>query len=455
MPNYKTLTRKITPLVLAIGIPASFRSLSLYIQQIIDTMYIGQYSSDSLLALSSVVVPFWMFESIWIGIASATTVMIAQRIGAKNKKSATKVAHMTFLLGITLSLCYFVFWQIMSPTVTRLMNLTGAPADNAIIYVKTVSFVYLFRFVGIGAPASILEALGNTRMIMWATLAQSATNIILDPIFIWGLGPIPELGIQGAALATVLAELVAVIILSTYFWRHNYLNIKTSKISPLQVHIKERISLGMPITIEVMIWSLSTSTIISMMNSKFPLGGALFNVGFLLSDMCYRLLYGFDIANMSLIGRAFGAKRKDRMIATIRSVTKNKWIAGIAIMILFYIFRFPIVSLFSNDQMIIQTTLDNYLWILSISIVSLSVGINMSTLNGMGYARYVLYVSLVAIPLRVILAYWVLYHTDFGIAGVWAATIVEELLRIILTYIIRNHMLDKYWSKWTVAKVSS
>lgn len=448
MPNYKKLTEKVTPLVLGIGIPASLRSLSQYIQQIIDTMYIGQYNSDSLLAISSVIIPFWMFESLWIGMMTATTVMIAQRVGAKTHSTATKVAQTIFIIGAFSSICYFIFWQIMSPKVAQFMNLKGASAEHAIVYIKTVSFLYLFRFVGIGAPSSVLEALGNTRIVMWATLCQSITNIILDPILIWGFGPFPELGIKGAAIATVVAELVAAIILSKYFWARNYLHIKNTALFPIQWDWKERFKLGIPISIEIMIWSLSTSTIIAMLNAVFPMGGAIFNVGFLLSDMCFRLLYGFDIANMSLIGRAFGAKRKDRMVATIRAVTKTKWISGIVIMITVFLLRYPIIRMFSNDPIIVQTTLDNFPWILGIALVTLSIGINMSTLNGMGYSRYCLYVGFFAIPFRVVLSYWVLYHTDLGIAGVWAATIVEEVIRLILTYLIRNHMLEKYWNRW-------
>lgn len=448
MPQYKKLTKKFTPLVLGIGIPASLKYLSQYIQQIIDTMYIGQYNSESLLALSSVIIPFLMFESIWIGITSSTTVMIAQRIGSKNHASATKVAQMVFLLSIVLSIFYFFFWQNMSETVAHYMNLSGEPREHAISYISTVSFLYFFRFIGIGAPSSILEALGNTKIIMWATLAQSITNIVLDPIFIWGWYFIPEMGIKGAAIATVIAEFVAFIIMSSYFWRHNYLKLKTAKITPLQFDIKERFKLGFPISVEIMIWSLSTSAIIAMMNTAFPLGGAIFNVGFLLSDMCYRLLLGFDVANMSLMGRAFGAQRKDRMIATLRSVTLSKWVSGFTILFFMYVLQYPIVRLFSNDQLIINTTLSNFPWILAIGLITVSVGINMSTLNSMGYARYNLYVSIFAIPLRVILSYFVLFHTKFGIAGIWAATIVEEGLRILLTYIIRNHMLYKYWNRW-------
>ncbi len=449
MPQYKNLTKKITPLVLGIGIPASLRNLSQYLQQVIDTMFIGQYNSDSLLAISSVIIPFWMLESIWIGVTSATTVMIAQRIGAKKNSSATKVAQLTFFIGGVASICYFIFWQNMSGLVAHYMNLQGKASSDAIIYIKTLSFLYLFRFVGIGAPGSVLEALGNTRILMIATMAQTITNILLDPILIWGWGFIPELGIQGAAYATAIAEFVACVIISIYFWKHNYLKLKDAPVKPLQFDVFERFKLGMPITTEIMIWSLSTSIIISMLNHVLPLGGAIFNVGFLLSDISWRILYGFDVANMSLIGRSFGAKRKDRMIATLRSVTNTKLILGVLIVILSYILREPIVKLFSSDQLIIQTILDSFGWILTIALVTITIGVHMSTLNGMGYSRYVFYIALFVIPLRVLLSYIVLYHTNFGIVGVWAATIVEELLRLIFTYMARQRVLRKYWHKWT------
>ncbi len=449
MPKYKTLTKKLTPIVLGIGIPASLRSLSQYLQQVIDIMFIGQYDSESLVAISSVVMPFLMFESIWIGVTSATTVMIAQRIGAKQHHSATKVAQLTFLIATISTVCYFVFWQNMSGTVANLMNLQGKASSDAVLYIKTLSFLYLFRFMGVGAPASVLEAIGNTKILMIATIAQTITNIALDPILIWGWGSIPELGIQGAAIATASAECVACIIISVYFWRRNYLKLKNTPLMPLQFDTFERFKLGMPITTEIMIWSLSSSTIISMLNRVLPLGGAIFNVGFLLSDIGWRMLFGFDVANMSLIGRSFGAKRQDRMIATLRSITKNKLTIGVCIIGLSYIFRSTIVRLFSNDPIIIQTILDNFIWILAISLVASTVGIHMSTLNGMGYSRYSLYTSLIVIPIRVVLSYLVLFYTDYGIAGVWAATLIEELLRFIAVYIIRQKVLRKYWHRWT------
>lgn len=449
MSQYKNLAKRFTPIVLGIGIPASLRSLSLYIQQIIDTMYLGQYSTESLLAISSVVVPFWMFESLWIGIMSATTVIIAQKIGAKQYYAATKTAHSVFVLAIIMATLYFIFWQNMGNIITKMMNLKGSIASQAQLYIKTVSWLYIFRFIGLGAPASILEALGKTRIIMWATLGQSITNIILDPLFIWGFGPIPELGIQGAAIATVCAEIVGMIILSSNFWKHNYLKIKNISLFPIHWYIKERLIYGVPITSEVMLWSLSTSSIIAMLNIALPMGGAIFNIGFLLSDLCYRMLFGFDVANMSLIGRSFGAKRKDRMIATLRSFIKVKVLLGILLVIGLYLSKNVIVRLFTHDPQIIQSTLDNFIWILAIALITLFVGINSSTLNGMGYSRYNFFISCICIPTRVMLSAWVIFHTNFGIAGVWGSTIIEESLRLSFGYLVRIRVLQRYWNLWS------
>ncbi|MGL4367457.1 MAG: MATE family efflux transporter [Brevinemataceae bacterium] len=446
-PN-KKLAKRIMPLILGIGIPASLRSISQYIQQIIDTMYLGQYSSEDLLAISSIIIPFWMFESLWIGIMTATTILIAQHIGAKKHAEASKTAQSTFLIAGISGMIYFIFWQNMGDTITSVMNLQGTIAKNGASYITTLSWIYLVRFIGIGAPSSILEALGNTRIIMWATLAQCITNIILDPIFIWGMGPIPEMGIQGAALATVIAEISAVIVLSTYFWRHNYLKIKTIAFTPIKWNIINRIKLGIPITTEVMMWSFATSLIISMLNQNLAFGGAIFNVGFLLSDMCYRMLYGFDVANMSLVGRSFGAKRHDRIQSTLHSMTKVKWLFGLLIVIILYIGKEPLVRMFSNDPVIIDSTLENFIWILAVSLITLSVGINMSTLNGLGYSRFNLYISIIGISLRVLLSAWVIFHTNLGIAGVWGATVVEESLRLVLGYMIRSHLVKKLSVLW-------
>ncbi len=444
-----TLTRKLTPIVLGIGIPASIRSISVYLQQIIDTMFIGHYDTDSLAAISSVVIPFWTLESVWIGTMSATTIMIAQRVGAKLNLSAAKTAQMTFIYGFLLSFVYFWFWRAYSGRLAEVMGLTGYAAEDAVTYINMVSYVYLFRFAGIGSPISVMEALGHTRIIMIATIIQTVLNTILDPLFIWGVeGFIPEMGIKGAALVTVIVESVACIILSIYFWRQNYLKLKNIPILPLKLGLAERAVVSMPITVEIMVWSFSTSMIISMMNRAFPSGGVIFNVGFLLSDICYRMLYGFDVANMSLMGRSFGAKRKDRMKSLLRAVARTKWASGIVILTLMFVFRHDVVGMFTNDKVIINTTLDNFIWIMFISFLTIPLGVNFSTLNSMGYSRYCLYVSLVAIPLRVALAYFFLNYTEFGVLGVWLATVVEEGVRIVWTTSIRDRMLHKYWRKW-------
>ncbi|MGL4387892.1 MAG: MATE family efflux transporter, partial [Brevinema sp.] len=385
MSHDKRLSKKFTPILLAIGIPASLKMIAEFLQQFIDTIYIGQYNNDSFVAISSIIMPLLIVESIWVGLNSANTIMISQRIGAKKNNEAGTIAHRMFFLGIFFSLLFFTFWQSASSYIVQVMNLESEAAKEGEKYLKTVSYLYLFRFVFIGAPSSILIAIGKTQQIMWATIAQSLTNIILNPIFIWGVaGVIPELGLQGAAIGTVIAEMMCGIIISLYFWKHNFLYIKQQKFSFSSFFIKERIILGIPLTVEIMFWSFATALIISMLNQTLYLGAAIFNIGFLLSDVCYRSLYGFDLANMSLVGKAFGGQRKDRTIASIRSSLHIKLFFGSILFAILFFFQEPIVHLFTQEAEIIQQTLDNFFWILAISALLITVGLNMSTLNGMG-----------------------------------------------------------------------
>ncbi|SFB74951.1 putative efflux protein, MATE family [Brevinema andersonii] len=449
MPRHvKALAKRINPLVWGIGLPASLRTLSQYIQQIVDTMYIGQYNSESLTALSSIIFPFWTIESLWVGLSAATTILIAQGIGAKRHHQATQTAQTTFFIAFVMAILYFFFWQSSGERIGIIMSLQGKALNDASDYVYTVSWLYLFRFLLLGAPACILEALGNTRIIMLVTLVQTTINIILDPIFIWGFGSIPELGIKGAALATVIAEFIGASILSLYFWHHNFLKIKTSSWNKLHFFLMPRLKLGIPWAITQMIWTISTSVVVSMLNKTVLFGGAVLNIGLLLSDMSYRVLYGFDVANLSLMGRSFGAKRKDRILATLRSMWQVKWLLGTVIIATFYLFRTPIIGLFTNDSYLINSTVDNMLWIIAIIIVAIPVGINMSTLNAIGYGKYNLFISFFVSSLRVFIVYWMIFYIKSGIKGVWIAILIEEILRFILTYIAYNRILKKYWKKW-------
>ena len=441
--HIRKLSRKYYPFVLGIGLPASLRTLSLYVQQLIDTMYIGQYNSESLVALSSVPIPLWMIESIWAGIASAGTIMVAQRIGAKK-------AHETFFLSIIFSVFMVCFWQFNAERVVALLSLQGQSAEDAVTYILALSWIYPFRLIGLWAPITVLEALGKTNVIMWSTIVQTGTNIILNPLLIWGTPWTPELGIQGAAIATVIAEIMALLVLSPYFWSKNFLKLKTTPMFPIRFNKEERLKFGLPIIVEGFFWSLAVSTIISMINATIDRGGAIFNIGFLLYTMVFKVLYGFDTANISLMGRSFGATRDDRVRATLRTIVRVKVVLGTGICIMFYFFKEPLIKLFTNDPYIIEQTLGNFSLLLVVPILDIWNGTATSSLVAMGYSKYNLFLTLLSVAIRVPLAYCSLYLLGWGISGVWYATIIGEGLKFIIVSYLLHKTIKNLQRKWFV-----
>ncbi|MGL5253864.1 MAG: MATE family efflux transporter [Brevinema sp.] len=444
--HIKKLSRKIYPLILGIGIPASIRSTAQYVQQLIDSMYIGQYKSESLAALGSITVPIWLFDSIWLGLGSSTTVMVAQRLGAKKHKDASKVVKTTLIMGLFLSFAYLFIWKVLPlpSLLVKTMNLAPESAVEALDYISVFTWVYSFRVIFYIVPAFVLEAQGKTRILLISGLLQSFFNILLDPIFIWTLG----WGIKGAAFATIVAEFIGAIVISMYYWKNNILGIQHfTKKEPLRWYMKERLLLFIPQSGMNISWSFVSSTAIMMINRAIPLGGAIFTVGFMLSDFSFRVLLGFDTAVTSLIGRAFGAKRTDRLYAILRAAFVMKTYFGLAMIAILVIFRVQIIRLFTNDPYIAEKILENIPWLILITVEVIYTGIFISTLLAIGKSRWNLLIGFTCDMVRLSTQMFFLLVLSWGIAGAYAAIFIQELVRyaleitIVVVYLRRFHRL--------------
>lgn len=442
--HIKNLSKRLYPLILGIGIPASLRTTAQYVQQLIDVMYIGQYDSVSLTALSSISLPIWLFDSFWFGLGMSTTVMVAQRLGAKKMREAAVVAKESFYIGAVLSLLYVAAWFALPSPIVRLMNLPPAAAAEALAYLGIFKWIYLVRILLYIIPACVLEAHGLTRVLMTASLLQSAINIILDPIFIWPLG----MGIRGAALATIIAEVCGGIVISGYFWKKNILQLRTLKNLRLKWHTKERLLLALPQAGMNFSWSFVSSFTISLMNRAIPMGSAIFNVTFLLSDFTYRMLLGFDSAVTSLVGRSFGAKRLDRIKAILRSALVMNTLYGTALVAIMVLFRVPLIRLFTSDPYIRESILANFPWLITLMIETMYAGIFISTLHAMGKSRWNLAAGITADAVRLSVTYLTVNLWGWGMPGAFSAIMAQEAVRYVLTISIILIYLKRYQKLW-------
>ncbi|MGL5722392.1 MAG: MATE family efflux transporter [Brevinema sp.] len=449
--HIKKLSRKIYPLILGIGIPASIRSTAQYIQQLIDSMYIGQYQSTSLAALGSISIPIWLFDSLWVGLGMSTTVMVAQRLGAKKQKDAAVVVKTSLIMGFFLSLFYLFMWKVLPlpQLLVRVMNLSPESAVEGISYISGFTWVYVFRILFYIIPASVLEAQGQTRVLLISGLIQSLANIILDPIFIWTLG----LGIQGAAYATVIAEAIGATVICFYYWRGNVLGVHNiMKKEPLHWYVKERLLLAIPQSGMNISWSFVSSAAIMMINKAIPLGGAIFTVGFMLSDFSFRVLLGFDSAVTSLAGRAFGAKRTDRLNAVLRAAFVMKTYFGLSMIAILIIFREHIVRLFTNDPYIFDKILANMPWLILITVEVIYIGIFISVLHAMGKSRWNLVIGFICDSIRLSSQMFFLLVLDWGIPGAYMAIFIQEIVRYILSIAIVVMYFRRYHRQWDLKK---
>ena len=202
---------KIGRLLLRLAPPVMIAQLIQALYNIVDSYFVGLYSPSALTALSVVYPIQWMAPAIALGIGVGVNTYMSKLYAVKDAARADKTAGCGNVLELAAWLIYSISIAIILPSYTKLSANGDDVIRDTLIYGHIVCIGSIFQFLECGW-AKVHQARGNMKTPMIAESLGAMTNIIMDPILIFGLGPIPELGVAGAAYATVLGQLVSAVI---------------------------------------------------------------------------------------------------------------------------------------------------------------------------------------------------------------------------------------------------
>jgi putative MATE family efflux protein len=284
------------------------------------------------------------------GVSMAATAVVARRIGEKNNEGAAHAGAQAILIGVAISVVLSITGVILAPSVLKLM---GAAPDvikegasfSRIMFGSSLVIIMLFLINGIYRGA------GDATMAMRSLWIASGINIILCPLLIYGYGPFPELGLKGAAIATVIGRTTGVI----YQCYHLF---GGKRIIHLLKHhfkwdapvIKTLLEVAWPATSQFFIQSGSW-IILSYLVSKTGSTDASAGYQVAIRNVVFFILpaWGLSNAAATLVGQNLGAKQPDRAAKSVLLTAKyNALFMGI-VMLLFLFFASPIISIFNND----------------------------------------------------------------------------------------------------------
>lgn len=354
--------------LLSLALPMSFGVFTIIGFNLVDTFFVGQLGSLELAAMAFTFPIPMLMGSISFGIGTAAASYTSQALGAGKIEEVKKYTSHSLLLAllIVMSVSLLGFF-----TIEEQFKLMGAD-DNVIPLIKEYMGIWYLAAPFTVIPMvgnNIMRSLGDTKRPAIIMSVAGIINLILDPILIFGLGPIPSLGLQGAAIATVSSRFLT-LLASLYILHTKYgvLSNPLNHLNTLKEVWKNISSLALPASLTNIVPPLSIAIVTKMVSGYGNKVVAGFGVGTRIESFLTILLIGTATSLGPFVGQNYGAKNYKRITKAIGYANAFPLIWASICFILMYFFSGPLSSLFNNDPEVIKASRD-YLLIITIGII--------------------------------------------------------------------------------------
>ncbi len=430
--------------IFAISIPAIGEMSLNTLLGLSDTLMISHFIGyEALVALGYANQIVFTLIMVFSAFNTGATVLISRAYGEKNYSNLNKIAGQNITINVIIGVIIMVLGAIFSNRIFGIYDLSKVVKTLTLEYYYIIITGMIFMFISF-ACASILRGAGNTATPMVITGISNILNIIGNYILIEGVGPFPELGIAGAAWATVVSRLIGVLL---YIY---VLFIKDGKVhlSFKDMRLEKKIvrylwQLSYPGAIEQTLVQMSF-TIINVFVAQLDTNSeAAFRIILNIEAISFMPASGLAIAAATLVGKALGERNIEKAVETGYTVSIIGIVWGIFMGSIFFIFPGGLLRVFTTETEIIKISiLTMYLVGIDQPFLNLKT-IMLGALRGAGDTRGVMVITALRLIMLIPIAYIFIIPLQKGVAGMWYAEII--------TFIIFNGILIKKFKdrKWT------
>ncbi|AVQ44531.1 MULTISPECIES: MATE family efflux transporter [Clostridium] len=341
----------ISKVLLKLSVPAIIAMLINAIYNIVDTMFVGMLNNTSAIAAVSIVYPLFMFiGAIGVMFGAGGASYLSRLLGEKKKEEADKTLTSTIIIGCIFSLIFTVISIIFLDKFLLMYGATETIMPYAREYGYTIVLGAVFT-IGTGIMSNTIRAEGNSKYSMIATCIGGVINIILDPIFMFKFG----MGIKGAAVATVISQIVSFVFLLRYYYsKKSYIKLGIKFFKPTFNMFFEILKIGIPIFVTQVLASFA----LGFMNlGAKPYGDAAvaaMGIVFRVMSIGFYIVFGIGQGFQPVAGYNYGAKNFTRLKEAVKLSIKWSIISGIVISILFIVFAEGCMLIFTRDREVIN-----------------------------------------------------------------------------------------------------
>jgi putative MATE family efflux protein len=413
-------TGDIKSLIFKLSIPASVGFFFNTMFNVVDTYFAGHISTRSLAALSLSFPVFFLIISFGSGFSTGTTALIGNALGEGAENEGRSFAVQGLVFGFFFSLVLAAAGYFASPFLFGVLGAEDAYLEEALRYMRTIFLGTTFFFLNYMCNA-VLTALGDTRSFRNFLMLGFGLNCLLDPLFIMGWFGMPELGIRGVALATVIIQGGGMVYLFVRVSKSGLLdNVRLRELIPDLKRWKAVLGQGIPASLNLLTIAAGIFVITYYVGRFGPQAVAAYGTAVRIEQIALLPSLGFNISTLTLVARNSGAGAYERIWETLRKTMKFGAFIMLSGAVLVFVFAGPVISLFTDDPAVIEIgTL--YLKIDALVLYAyVLLGIHVSTLQGIKRPVFPVIIGIYRQILAPLLVFYLLTKTaGMGIAGVW------------------------------------
>lgn len=405
--------------------------------ELVDLYWVGYLGTAAVAALSMGNNLFWMLFTFSDIITIATLALTARHRGAGDTSSIAVVARHSFWLATSVSVAVTVLILAFSDAFISLYDVEPEVHEMAVLYLIVIGISMLFAYSGM-ALGAVLQGVGDTRTPMVILVITNIINIVLDPILIFGLAGAPELGILGAALATLLARVAGFSVI-LYIVLSGKISPSRLKITGLfkmkfqAAYFKKIFEIGLPAFMQTVSRPLTGLVLMWLVAFFGTTALAAFGIGQRILGFAFILLSGLTVGTSTMVGQSLGAGLRSLTTKIIRRATVLSLAMQAGMTALCFFAASPIVGLFTRDPAAIELGA-SFLKIISASMILMGpFHIIDAVFKGSGYTVPSMVSALVANwVIKLPLAYLLALPLNLGSNGIWWAVSISVAAEFLI-----------------------
>ncbi len=410
------------PAILRLALPAVGTTLLQVLFNIIDTFWVGRtLGASALAAVSLASYSIWALTSMGELVGVGLTAVAARRHGERDPAAAARATGTALWLALALGVLVAVLGTAGLPAVFRMMDARGEVAalarDFLVVQLAGAVLVYGYFVV-----AAAFRSAGDTRTPFVLLGGAVLVNLVLDPLLILGWGPVPALGVYGAALATVLTRGLGFVVGLELLRRRGGL-----RIAFLPRVAGSIVRIGLPTMLTGVLFSVIYMLLVRIVGGFGTPAIAALGVGHKIEGLSYMICIGFGLAAETMVGQNLGAGQPERARRAGWLTARMAALPSAVLAVVFLLVPETLIGIFSGDPAVVHA---GALYLRTAAVAQFAMAFEIvleGALTGAGYTLWtmvaVVVLSAVRIPLAAAVA------PDFGLLGVWVVLAATAMVR--------------------------